>query len=269
MSGVVTIVQARTGSTRLPGKVLLPLGDATVLDVMLGRVKSARLAGRIVVATTREPADDAITDIATRNGVAWYRGHTADLLDRHYQAALAHEADHVVKIPSDCPLIDPRVIDDVVGAYLARSDADYVSNLHPPTHVDGNDVEILRMDALAAAWRESSRPYEREHTTPFVWSRALRFRVANVAAAGPNRAETHRAVLDYPEDYEVIRRVYDALSTGAAPFTVDDVTQYLDDHPAIAALNERHRGDHWYLRYRDELAHADGTAARELHALVA
>src|SRR5262249_33469263 len=143
-----------------PGKVLMALGRGTVLDVLLDRVRAASLAGTVVVATTTDASDDPIAEGAARAGVACVRGHPTDLLDRHYASAIAFDARHVVKIPSDCPLIDPVIIDDVIGWYLARtSQYDYVSNLHPATHPDGNDVEIMSMSALTAAWREAARPF--------------------------------------------------------------------------------------------------------------
>src|SRR5262245_53556832 len=153
---VVTVVQARTASTRLPGKVLLPLGGATVLQRMLERVARARRCGVVIVATTTDPEDDEIEAVCGHAGVGCYRGHPTDLLDRHYQVARALDAAAVVKIPSDCPLIDPAVIDRVIGAFLdAPGCWDYASNLHPPTYPDGNDVEICSAAALTAAWTEA------------------------------------------------------------------------------------------------------------------
>lgn len=254
-AGVVTVVQARCGSSRLPGKVLLPLGGATVLERMLERVARARRCGTLVVATTTAPVDAAIEAIAGAAGVLCYRGHPEDLLDRHYQVARALGAAHVVKIPSDCPLIDPAVIDRVIGAYLDRADrCDYLSNLHPPTYPDGNDVEICSFAALDVAWHRATRPFEREHTTPYLWERPETFRIGNVRwEAGRDLSQSHRVVLDYPEDYDVIRRVYDGLSASDPWFGVDDVVRYLDGHPAVAALNARHRGVNWYRHHLAEL----------------
>jgi spore coat polysaccharide biosynthesis protein SpsF len=254
-SGVVTVIQARRGSTRLPGKVLLRLGGRTVLERMLERVTAAALCGEVVVATTRAKADDEIRVVSERMGVRCYRGLPTDLLDRHYQAAVELGAEHVVKIPSDCPLIDPAVIDRVIGFYFEHLDrCDYVSNLHPPTYPDGNDVEICSFVALTEAWRESSRPCDREHTTPFLWDQPQRFRIGNVLwETGNDLSHTHRVVLDYPEDYEVIRCVFDALHPSDPMFGVDDVVGYLDAHPRVAALNAKHRGTSWYQRHAGEL----------------
>ena len=179
---VLTVVQARSGSSRLPGKVLLTAAGRPLLIHQLERVARARTAGRIVVATTAEPADDIIVHMCGVHGIACFRGSTRDLLDRHYRAATANEAEAVVKIPSDCPLIDPEVIDRVIDFFLGHEgDYDFVSNLHPATWPDGQDVEIMTFAALETAWREADRDFEREHTTPFIWERPERFRIGNVA----------------------------------------------------------------------------------------
>ncbi|HBZ72256.1 MAG TPA: acylneuraminate cytidylyltransferase, partial [Deltaproteobacteria bacterium] len=199
--GVVAIVQARMGSSRLPGKVLLRLGEVTVLECLLERVARARLVGTLVVATTTAREDDPIATLCVLGDVRCYRGHATDLLDRHLRAARACGAEHVVKIPSDCALIDPAVIDRVLGAYLDRAGRyDYVSNLHPPTYPDGNDVEVFSFAALESAWRLARRPLDREHTTPFLWDTPGAYRLGNVAwETGRDLSMTHRVVLDYAE----------------------------------------------------------------------
>jgi spore coat polysaccharide biosynthesis protein SpsF len=257
MSGpdVVTIIQARTGSSRLPGKVMLPLGGRTVLARLLERVRASRLAGEVVVATTTNRADDPIATQAARLGVAVVRGHPTDLLDRHYQAARALGPRYVVKIPSDCPLIDPAVIDRVVGWSLAQADSpDYVSNLHPATHPDGNDVEVMAFPALEIAWAEARQDHEREHTTPFLWDQPGRFRLGNVRwETGLDCSRTHRYVLDYPEDYAVIRELDRELSRRDPWFGVARAVDWLDRHPRIAALNARYRGVNWYRHHLGSL----------------
>jgi spore coat polysaccharide biosynthesis protein SpsF len=251
MSGarVVTVVQARTGSTRLPAKVLLPLGGRSALECLLDRVQRAECAGLVVLATTPDPRDDRLEGIARSAGVLCYRGHPTDLLDRHYQAARRLGAAHVVKIPSDCPLIDPGVIDRVLRCYFEAGCFDYVSNLHPATYPDGNDVEIASFAALETAWREATAPAEREHTTPFLWQRPERFRIGNVQwETGADCSASHRVVLDYREDYDVISAVFDGLHGIDPWFGAAAVAQFLDEHPEIAALNAHRRGVSWYTR---------------------
>lgn len=253
---VVTVVQARTGSTRLPNKILRPLAGKPLLVRMVERVAAAALAGTVVVATTAESSDDIIEALCREANFEYYRGDADDLLDRHYQAGRLFEADVVVKIPSDCPLIDPRVIDRVLGHYLENPDAyDYVSNLHPASYPDGNDVEVMPMTVLETAWREAERPLEREHTTPFFWENPDRFRLGNVAwETGLDYSMSHRWTIDYEEDYQFIRSVYDGLYLSDPEFSLEDILGFLNENPDVAGLNAQYAGVNWYRNHLDELA---------------
>ncbi len=179
MKKIVTVIQARSGSSRLPGKVMLPILGKPLLLRMIERVQASKLAGIIAIATTEEKEDDIIAALCAQNNLHCYRGSSLDLLDRHYQAAKLFAADAVVKIPSDCPLIDPAIIDRVLHFFL-NNDYDYVSNLHPATYPDGNDVEVMKFTAIGKAWKESEKPFEREHTTPYLWEHPEKFTLANV-----------------------------------------------------------------------------------------
>jgi spore coat polysaccharide biosynthesis protein SpsF len=256
---IAVVVQARTSSTRLPGKVLLPVAGQPLLRRMLERVAAARTDFEIVVATTTDPDDDAIARIASAANVRCHRGHVTDLLDRHYRAARVVGADVVVKIPSDCPLIDPAIIDLVLGDYLAHADEyDFVSNLHPATYPDGNDVEVLSMAALEIAWCQARRPHEREHTTPFVWDQPDRFRIGNVAwPAGLDYSMTHRFTVDYREDYDFVGAVYDALWSAGTIFTLEQILELLEEEPWIAELNRQLAGVNWYRHHLDVLRTVD------------
>lgn len=255
MPEIVTVIQARTGSTRLPNKVLRPLVGKPLLVRMVERVQMAALAGTVVVATTTDAADDPIEALCASEGLACFRGDANDLLDRHYQAGQRYDAEAVVKIPSDCPLIDPAVIDRVLGVYLAHPGIyDYVSNLHPATYPDGNDVEVMPMAALETAWREATRDFEREHTTPYFWENPGRFRLANVPwESGLDYSMSHRWTIDYEEDYRFIHAVYDALYASNPRFGLDDVLALQAARPDITALNARYAGVNWYRLHLDEL----------------
>jgi spore coat polysaccharide biosynthesis protein SpsF len=253
---IVAVIQARTASSRLPKKVLLPVAGRPLLELMLNRVKAAQQIDGIVVATTTTAADDSIRALTAHARITCVSGHPTDLVDRHLQAAEVAGADVVVKIPSDCPLIDPRVIDEVVAAYRRHGQRyDFVSNLHPPTWPDGNDVEIFPRHVLEQVWREAERPFEREHTTPFIWDRPERFRIANVAAPdGRDRSRSHRLTLDYQEDYALIAAVFQAFSRPEpSTFSVEEIVTFLDAHPEISDLNARHRGTGWVDQHRHEL----------------
>ncbi len=252
---VITVIQARTGSSRLPGKVLRPLLGKPLLARLVERVKSAGLVGTVVVATTQLRQDDPIQAVCRAEGVPCYRGHATDLLDRHYRAGQLFGAEAVVKIPSDVPLIDPQIIDRVLGVYLADPDAyDYVSNLHPPTYPDGNDVEVMTMAALEIAWREAKRDFEREHTTPYLWENPDRFRLGNVTwETGLDYSMLHRWTIDYEEDYHLIRTVYERLYPQKPLFGLDDILALLDREPEIGTLNARYAGVNWYRHHLNEL----------------
>lgn len=261
---ILTVVQARMGSSRLPGKVLLPLVGAPLLVRMVERVQRARLAGTVVVATTTDPTDNAVADCCAAHGLPCFRGDALDLLDRHYQAARHFGADVVLKIPSDCPLIDPAVIDQVLGFYLENAGRyDFVSNLHPATFPDGNDVEVMPIAALETAWREARRPLEREHTTPFFWENPDRFRLGNVVwDSGQDFSMSHRWTIDYQEDYDFISAVYEALYPQNPGFGLPDILALVARRPDIAALNAHLAGVNWYRNHLDELKTVDASQTR-------
>jgi spore coat polysaccharide biosynthesis protein SpsF len=253
---VIVVIQARTGSGRLPGKVLRPVAGAPMLLRMIERVRRARSRFDLVVATTWLPEDEAVEALCASANVACHRGHPTDLLDRHYRAAEANGAEVVVKVPSDCPLIDPAVIDLVLGIFLVDPSRYYfVSNLHPATWPDGNDVEVMRFRALEAAWREARAPWEREHTTPFLWDQPVRFRIGNVRwPTGLDYSMTHRFTVDYPEDLAFVRAVFDALWTPDRPdFGLAEILGLLEARPQIPALNARYVGVNWYRHHLGHL----------------
>ncbi|BDQ01844.1 glycosyltransferase family protein [Ignavibacterium sp.] len=252
---IVTVIQARTGSTRLPNKVLMPFAGKTLLERMIERVRWSELAGKIIVATTEEKSDDVIQEICEKNNFLIYRGSTEDLLDRHYQAAKLLNADAVVKIPSDCPLIDFRIIDKVIDYFIKNSEKfDFVSNLHPATYPDGNDVEIMHFSVLEDAWENATRKLEREHTTPYIWENPDKFRIGNVEwETGLNYSMSHRFTIDYPEDYEFIRRVYDELYNKNPKFSLEEILNLLEEKPEIKKINEKYNGVNWYRNHLNEL----------------
>lgn len=252
----LVIVQARMGSTRLPGKVMLPLAGEPLLCRMLQRIMAATAPFDLLVATSILPQDQPVRDACRTMGVRCFSGHPTDLLDRHYQAARMTGPDLVVKIPSDCPLIDPAVIDRVLEhAHQSAGACDFVSNLHPPSYPDGNDVEVMAMDALRTAWMEAARPFEREHTTPFIWDQPSRFRIRNVQwEAGLDYSKSHRWTIDYPEDYQLIKAVYDELwSAGRPVFSLQEILNLLQSRPDLGTLNAAFAGQTWYRHHLHEL----------------
>ena len=237
------------------------------------RVRAASLCGQVVVATTMDPADDLVWDACQAEGWECFRGHGEDLLDRHYQAALIYGADTVIKIPGDCPLIDPGVIDKVIGYYLDHCDEyDYVSNLHPASYPDGNDVEIMSFATLEHAWKNAVRLFEREHTTPFIWERPDAFRIGNVVMeGGVDYSMTHRLTIDYEEDYLFIKAVWEELYPVDVHFSVRDIIDLMDKRRDIYTINRHLAGVNWYRNHLGELKTVDPRqtrfAGRELSSI--
>lgn len=231
----VAVIQARMGSTRLPGKVLLDLAGEPMLARVVSRVQRARRLDQVVVATTSEPADDAIDELCRARGWLCVRGSQEDVLDRYYQAALATRAGLVVRITADCPLIEPSVIDAVVDALLDEPPAaDYASNVLPPrTFPRGLDSEAIRFEALERAWREDDNPAWREHVTPYIYRHPELFQMRRVAHTAD--LSHLRWTVDTPEDLELARRIYGAL--GDDRFGWDAVLALLDQHPEWVEIN--------------------------------
>jgi len=264
---MLTLIQARRGSSRLPDKVSLDLVGRPLLVRQVERVRLAQRVGQVAVITTTDPADDALAALCQQHGIAVFRGNALDLLDRHYQAARHFgETEAVVKIPSDCPLIDPAIIDKVLGVYEAtKGQYDFVSNLHPATYPDGNDVEVMTLAALETAWREARRPLEREHTTPFFWENPDRFRLANVPwETGLDYSMSHRFTIDYAADYDFIKAVYEALYPANPAFSLADILTLLKQRPDIYALNADLAGVNWYRNHLDELKTVDAGNTKQL-----
>ncbi len=248
---VVIVCQARMGSTRLAGKVMLPLAGEPLLMRFLERVSMARYARNMIVATTTLEQDDEIVNRCRIAGYKVYRGHPTDLLDRHFHAARQEEADVVVKIPTDCPLIDPMVIDMVIGEFLKHYPfVDYASNLHPGTWPDGNDVEVMTILALQRAWVTARENHEREHTTPWLWEKNPNINSLNILRPDGRELEArHRWTIDHPEDYVLVRAVYDALYHVGPRFSCEQVLSFLEAHPEIDHVNQHLRGQSWYVTH--------------------
>jgi spore coat polysaccharide biosynthesis protein SpsF len=233
----VAIIQARMGSTRLPGKVLMNLAGEPMLARCVNRVVRAVSVDGVVVATTIESSDDPVEDLCRSRGWNFFRGSQGDVLDRYYRAAAMFGADTVVRITSDCPLIEPEIIDLVSAAYQSALPAvDYASNtLTHRTFPRGLDTEVFSLAALRAAWTQDSNLGWREHVTPFIYRNPEQFRTLNVTC------ETDwsglRWTVDTVEDLEFVRRVYDEF--GHDRFTWREVLVLLDRQPELVGINSR------------------------------
>ena len=227
------------GSTRLPGKVLQKVLDKSLLEYQLERLARAGEADELVVATTVNPIDQPIVDLCDQHGVAWFRGDEEDVLDRYYRAALERGADAVVRVTSDCPLIDPAVVDGVVRAYRDNSEkVDYVANTLQRTYPRGMDCEIFSSKVLAEAEQHASGS-EREHVTMYIYRRPERYRLLNVSHSTDE--SQYRWTVDTPEDFELIRRMIEALYPESPRFTLEDCLSLIKAHPGWSQLNQHIR----------------------------
>ena len=234
---VVAIIQARMGSTRLPGKVLKDLGGETVLARVVKRTRRATLLDEGVVATSVLPADDVIVRECEALKVACFRGDEADVLDRYYRAARKFAADVVVRITADCPLIDAELIDATIRSRLDQN-ADYASNALVPTYPRGLDVEAFAADALARAWSAAKEEYQRIHVTPYLYQNPESFKVISVA--GEVDHSKYRWTLDTTEDLELIRAVYKHFGNRDSIRWIE-VLDLMEVQPELAALNSHVR----------------------------
>ena len=231
---VAAIVQARLGSTRLPGKVLEDLAGQPMLVRVVNRVSRAKTIDVVVVATTTRPADDAIVRLCEEQGWPFFRGSEADLLDRYYRAALAFKANVLVRITSDCPLIDPGVIDTVVTELLSHpTEVDYVSNTQQRTYPRGLDTEVMTLRALERAWREDDDAAQREHVTPYIYRNPEEFVLRSVTS---DIDLSHmRWTVDTAQDLAFVCKIYHHFQNDA--FTWREVIDLLEIHREWLEIN--------------------------------
>lgn len=221
------------GSTRLPGKILLDMEGKTVLERVVERTRLAMSIARVIVAIPDDGSNDELAQFCKEKNIEFFRGSEADVLDRYYQTAKSVGAAHIARITSDCPLVDPKVIDLVADEYF-KSGCDYISTGRVvSSYPDGLDTEIFSLAALERAWKEAKLPSEREHVTPYIWNHPELFKVETVNYER-NLSEL-RWTVDEPRDLEFVRRVYQAL--GGKMFFMDDILRLLEEHPKIGMIN--------------------------------
>ena len=223
-------------STRLPGKIMMEIAGKTLLEHHLERLGRAKTIDEIVLATTENSEDDPTADLGDKLGVSVLRGSEHDVLARYHGAAKGSGADVVVRVTSDCPLIDPQVTDRTVRAFMEKSaELDYVSNRLVHTFPRGLDTEVLHFAALDEAFNEATDPADREHVTLFVWRQPDRYRLLNVPC--DRDLSHHRWTVDTPEDFELMSRVIEALYPAQPDFSLNAAVNLLDQHPDWSDLN--------------------------------
>ena len=164
---IIAITQARSGSTRFPKKILNKINGETLLEIHINRIKKSNLIDEIIIATTENDSDNIITEIATSLNVKFFKGSEHDVLDRFYKSIISLKPDFIVRLTSDCSLIDGNLIDEIIEEALKKS-LDYYSNILFPTYPDGQDIEVIKFESLKIAWKNAKLKSEREHVTPYI-----------------------------------------------------------------------------------------------------
>ena len=236
-TAVIAIVQARMGSSRLPGKVLADIGGKPMLARVVLRTRRARLIDEVIVATTTDPSDDPIESYCLSVGFPCFRGDPYDVLDRYFQAAKLFKADPIIRITADCPLIDPGEIDRTLEGFF-KNKVDFAANRLPPpwrrTTPIGMDTEVVSFEALKRAWREAEAKYTREHVMPYLYEQEGRFKTLLVQHE-PDLGYL-RLTVDTPQDLELIREIYAAFGN-RDDFTLTDILRLLEEKPQLLAIN--------------------------------
>lgn len=237
---ILAIVQARSSSSRLPGKVLKKIVDVPMILLELQRVKRASLIDKIILATSDDASDDELSHVVGSAGYCVYRGSLSDVLDRYYQCANLYGAtagDHVVRITGDCPLIDPQIIDLVIRKHLEEEN-DYSSNiLGEETFPDGLDTEIMTYNALEYAWKDAILTSEREHVTLYIRNHSELFKQGGIKYWGESLGG-ERWTVDEPLDFEFVRHVYENLYLNKPNFSMIDILNFLENHPEYRKINQ-------------------------------
>ena len=231
----VAIVQARMGSTRLPGKVLKKIKDRFVLDYVIDRLRMCKKIDHIVLATTINKKDDKLQQYAINKKLEYYRGSEEDVLARYFNAAKKHQADIIIRVTSDCPLIDPEIVDKVIQIHIEKK-ADYTANTIIRSYPRGLDVEVFNFKTLESCFKNAKKIYQREHVTPYVRANPDKFNIENLEANFYLKRPDIRITLDTKEDLKLISKIINFFND--INFKTNDVIDFLDQNPELLKINK-------------------------------
>ena len=236
---IAAIVQARTGSTRLPGKIFKNISGKPMLQHVVERLSFSKLTDQFIIATTTLPEDNAVEEFCIKNNYTYHRGSMSDVLSRYYDTATKFNADIIVRITSDCPLIDPGLIDLMLNVFFAANKLgrlDYLSNVIKRTFPRGLDAEIFSFAALEKANKEAKENFEREHVTPYIYQHPKEFTIENFI--NEKDYSSHRWTVDTEEDLELIRIIYSELYKPNSVFYFEDVLKLFERRPELFSINK-------------------------------
>lgn len=242
------IIQARTGSTRLPNKIFMDLCGYPDIYHVYNRVKQSEKINKVIIATTSSIMDDQVEKFCETNNILCFRGSEQDVLDRFYKCGKRFglvNSDRIIRITADCPFVDPDIIDILIDLF-DKGNVDYVSNTHPSTFPDGLDVEVFGFEALSVAWNEAKLPSEREHVTPYIVNHPEKFRICNYDNS--TDLSSLRWTLDEYEDYVMINKIYKALYEDGKIFKMSEILSYIEENPMISKINDKFIRNEGYLK---------------------
>lgn len=231
----VATIEARMTSTRLPGKVLMPVLGKPLLELLIERLRRSKV-DQVVIATTINKADDPIEELARRLGVGCFRGSEEDVLDRVLKAAQTHAGDLIVEITGDCPLVDPDVVNQVIDAFHATG-VDYASNNMRRTWPRGMDVQVFPTSVLAEVNLITNDAADHEHVSLYIYEHPERYKLHQIDSGLDERWHDFRLTVDTPEDYALIKAIFEGLYPANPNFSMQDVLAFLDQHPELSGIN--------------------------------
>jgi len=241
ISKIAAIIQARMASTRLPGKVLMDIEGKPMLWHVINRLKNAKKINEIILAIPDTRENDILEKFAKENNLKYFRGSEEDVLSRYYEAAKKFKVDVIVRITSDCPLIDPKVVDICIRRFLNEK-CDYISNCFGDKVIfpRGLDVSVFSFDALKKAHRNAIELYEREHVVPYIWeNKKNEFVIGPGVEAPPEYARSYRLTIDYPEDFTLVEKIYQKFYKPGKIINIHEVISFLDKHPEVVQINAK------------------------------
>ena len=242
------IIQARMGSTRLPGKVMELLDDENPsLYYTINQLKNSLNVDKIIVATTKLNEDDVIEKISKNNRINYFRGSSENVLERFYKCAKKFQLETIVRITADCPLIDPKVVDSIIQIFNSGK-YDYVHNMEPRTFPDGLETEVFSFKILEKAYKNAKLPSEKEHVTPYFRNNKNKFRIKNIISK--KNMSSHRWTLDYQEDLDLIRNIVKEIKN--RPILMNDIINLFNKKPNIFEINKKYLANEGLIRSLEE-----------------
>lgn len=254
------VIQARMGSIRLPGKVLMKINGITVLECLLEQISYSKYLTDKIIATTTEKNDDQIIDVAKSMGVSFFRGNQSDVLDRYYQCAKKFSINNIVRISADAPLIDPSIVDRTIQIY-EKSNFDYVNNFSKNRFPVGTEVEVFSFSALEKVWKNAIKPSEREHVTPYFYNNPDVFSIGHLENT-LDLSNLHWTV-DRAEDLEFVKTIFQSINK--RPILLDDILQLLTKRPSLLEINKKIDPHEGYKKsISDDLNSNNGAMKRDI-----